>query len=171
MNYGPLHLTKLRAWVLGLMQILAHRKYTPRMSYIKLEASYYNHPFKNCANVHFLHDVITHMPRVLFCAFIRFNLHFNDGHLLENTPCLQSIFACTLSNTIEFQSISFVLKKNHILIFLGHTYKTEKQRTESRFKQRGKTDRKDREFINKERKADNIRTTADVVLPLRSGKK
>ena len=103
---------------------------------------------------------------------------FNSGVFFNHNGLLQlgtkekcTKHCSTFSNTIEFQCVSFVLKKNHILIFLGHTYKTEKQRTESRFKQRGKTDRKDREFINKERKADNIRTTADVVLPLRSGKK
>ena len=89
----------------------------------------------HCANAHFLHDVITHMPRLLFCAFIRFNLNFKDGPLLESTPWLESIFVfvCTISNIIEFQCVSFVLKKNHILIFLPYVQQIEKQRkTKSR---------------------------------------
>ena len=57
-----------------------------------------------------------------FLAFIRLNLKFNDGPLLENTPCLESIFVFTFSNTIEFQCVSFVLKKNRILIFFAMRY-------------------------------------------------
>ena len=89
----------------------------------------------HCANAHFLHDVITHMPRVLFCAFIRFNLNFNDVPLLENTPWLESIFACTFSNTIEFQCVSLVLKKTTFSAIHTTDRKTEKnkeQRTDSK---------------------------------------